>query len=67
MESSCVVKHLDEVEKSLDKDLIKNVTKLGCAFGDLAEWFKATALKAVDGKPSVSSNLTVSARSRSLA
>ena len=29
--------------------------------GKLSEWFKVTALKAVDGEPSVSSNLTLSA------
>lgn len=32
--------------------------------GDLGEWFKPAVLKTADGQPSVSSNLTVSARSR---
>jgi hypothetical protein len=32
-------------------------------FGSVAEWFKATVLKTVDGQLSVSSNLTASANS----
>ena len=30
--------------------------------GDMSEWFKGAVLKTVDGKPSVGSNPTISAR-----
>jgi hypothetical protein len=32
--------------------------------GELGEWFKPAVLKTADGKPSVSSNLTLSAKKK---
>jgi hypothetical protein len=38
-------------------------TSVSCApLGGLGEWFKPAVLKTAEGKPSVSSNLTASAR-----
>lgn len=56
-------------ERRQNQRLVTNLPlKFATYSGDVAEWFKATVLKTVEGLyPSVSSNLTVSAKFRTSA